>query len=135
MEKIIELRTKGAILRSKIRWYNEGEKNTKYFLNLEKKRHCKEGTISQLKQNDNNLVTSDQEILAECSSFYMNLYAANVHAHPLIDRSDFFRHKNDTILNEEKQKTSDGSLTEKECLAALKTMETGGKTWATSWIL
>ena len=55
----------------------------------------------------------------------MNLYAANVHAHPLIDPSDFFRHKNDTILNEEEQKTCEGSLTEKECLAALKTMETG----------
>ena len=35
LEKIIEFRTKGAILRSKTRWYNEGEKNTKYFLNLE----------------------------------------------------------------------------------------------------
>ena len=30
LEKIIEYRTKGAILRSKSRWYNEGEKNTKY---------------------------------------------------------------------------------------------------------
>ena len=78
-EKIIELRTKGPILRSKIRWYNEGEKNTKYFLNLEK-RHWKEGTISQLKQNANNFVTSDQEILAKCQSFYMNLYAAKVQA-------------------------------------------------------
>ena len=33
-EKIIEYRTKGAILRSKAKWYNEGEKNTKYFLSL-----------------------------------------------------------------------------------------------------
>ena len=45
LETIIEHQTKGAILRSKSRWYNEGEKNTKYFLNLEK-RHCKQGTIS-----------------------------------------------------------------------------------------
>ena len=36
-EMIIKYRTKGAILRSQSRWYNEGEKNTKYFLNLEKK--------------------------------------------------------------------------------------------------
>ena len=36
LEKIIEYRTKGAILRAKCRWYNEGEKNSKYFLNLEK---------------------------------------------------------------------------------------------------
>ena len=41
LEKIIELRTKGAILRSKTKWYNEGEKNTKYFPNLEK-RHYKQ---------------------------------------------------------------------------------------------
>ena len=47
LEKIIEFRTKGAILRSKTRWYNEGEKNTKYFLNLEK-RDYKQGTISQI---------------------------------------------------------------------------------------
>ena len=40
-----ELRIKairrGAILRSKVKWYNEGEKNTKYFHNLEK-RHFKQ---------------------------------------------------------------------------------------------
>ena len=47
LEKIIECRTKGAILRSKSRWYNEREKSTKYFLSLEK-RHFKQGTISQL---------------------------------------------------------------------------------------
>ena len=35
IEQIIEHKTKGAILRSKCRWYNEGEKNTKNFLNLE----------------------------------------------------------------------------------------------------
>ena len=47
LEKIIEFRTKGTILRSKTRWYNEGEKNTKYFLhvNLEKLLY-KQGTIS-----------------------------------------------------------------------------------------
>jgi len=59
LETIIEHQTKGAILRSKSRWYNEGEKNTKYFLNLEK-RHCKQGTISQLKINDEDLVHTDE---------------------------------------------------------------------------
>ena len=45
LEQIIRWRTQGAILRCKAKWYNEGEKNTKYFLNLEK-RHCKLSTIS-----------------------------------------------------------------------------------------
>ena len=45
LEQIIRWRTQGAILRCKAKWYNEGEKNTKYFLNLEKK-HCKLSTIN-----------------------------------------------------------------------------------------
>ena len=36
-EKISQYHTRGAILRSKARWYNEGEKNSKYFLNLQKR--------------------------------------------------------------------------------------------------
>ena len=59
LEKIIEHKTKGAILRAKCRWHNEGEKNTKYYLNLEK-RHYKTGVISQLKINDNEFATSEK---------------------------------------------------------------------------
>ena len=36
-EEISKLKIQGTIIRSKSRWYNEGEKNTKYFLNLEKR--------------------------------------------------------------------------------------------------
>ena len=77
LEAIIKFWTKGAILRSKSQWYNEGEKNTKYFLNLEK-RHCKQGTTTQLKVNDNNFICTDKEILKECESFYQNLYSSKV---------------------------------------------------------
>ena len=48
LEKIIEFRTKGAVLRSKTTWYNEGERNTKYFLNLEKP-HLRTGQLVKLK--------------------------------------------------------------------------------------
>ena len=75
LEKIIEFRTKGAVLRSKTTWYNEGERNTKYFLNL-KKPHFKQGTISQIKTNDREIVTSDKKFLTECASFYKNLYSS-----------------------------------------------------------
>ena len=34
---IAEYRTKGAIIRSRIRWHKNGEKNTKDFLNMEKR--------------------------------------------------------------------------------------------------
>ena len=68
LEQIIGHKTKGAILRSKCRLYNDGEKNTNYFLNLEK-RHYKNGVISQLKIDDDKFVTSDKDILNACESF------------------------------------------------------------------
>lgn len=37
-QEIVEYKTCGAILRSKSRWYDGGEKNTKYFFNLRKKK-------------------------------------------------------------------------------------------------
>ena len=43
-EEISKYKTRGAILRSKSRWHNEGEKNTKYFLNLEKRHFNKKKT-------------------------------------------------------------------------------------------
>jgi len=37
LENIIEYKTKGAIIGSKARWYNEGEKNNKYFVLFNKR--------------------------------------------------------------------------------------------------
>ena len=75
LESLIKYKTKGAIIRSKSRWYNEGEKKTKYFLNLEK-RHCKQGTITQLKISEKDFANTDKEILNECESFCQTLYSS-----------------------------------------------------------
>ena len=48
LENIIEYKTKGAIIRGKIKWYKDGEKNTKCFLRLEK-RHYNRKNITNLK--------------------------------------------------------------------------------------
>ena len=37
LEQVISYKTQGSIIRYRTRWYNEGEKNTKYFFGLEKK--------------------------------------------------------------------------------------------------
>ena len=75
LEVIIEHRTKGTIVRSKFLWQNEGEKNTKYFLNLERS-HCKKGRMTHLKVNDDDLVCTEKEILNECVSFYQNYFTS-----------------------------------------------------------
>ena len=70
---IIEYKTKGAIIRSKARWYNEGEKNNKYLLGLEN-RHCKKKPILQIKAKDGANLTNDSDILKECNFLYNDLY-------------------------------------------------------------
>ena len=37
LEEIIQYKTQGAIIRSRARWHNEGEKNSKYFLQMKQK--------------------------------------------------------------------------------------------------
>ena len=122
LEKIIEIRTKGAILRSKSKWYNEGEKNTKYFLNLEK-RHYKQGTISQIKINDSEFVTSDKKILTECVVCYKNLYSSKGNTYNQDGTTVFFEGGDERAIDEHELTSCEGVLTEKECLEALRDME------------
>ena len=121
LEEFVRWRTQGAILRCKARWYNEGEKNSKYFLNLEK-RHYKLNTISQLQINENEFVTSDTGILEECETFYKTLYTSQGNKIPP-DR-EFFQLENDTHLDYHEAASCEGFLTEEECLEALKDMDT-----------
>ena len=122
LEKIIEYRTKGSILRARCKWHNEGEKNTKYFLSLEK-RHYNQGAISQLKLENETFVTTDKEILSECETFYNNLYSSNNGSQN--ERADkvFFKTQMEKRLDQTKQDTCEGLLTKTECLEALKNME------------
>ena len=75
LENIIQNKTKGAIIRYTVRWYNEGEKNSKYFLDLEN-RHCKRKSITQIKTSNGSYALNNPDILKECNSFYSWLYAS-----------------------------------------------------------
>ena len=77
MEEIIRYKTAGAILISKLRWYNEGERNTKYFHSLEK-RHFNCKTIRNLKTENNVRISKDAEILQEAKTFYESLYSSKI---------------------------------------------------------
>ena len=121
LEKIIEYRTKGAILRAKCRWHNEGERNTKYFLNLEK-RHFKNGVISQLKIGENEFVTSDKEILHQCENFYRDLYKSRI-SKQQSEPSSFNFFEDTNISNADEKESCEGLLTNSECLQALQSME------------
>ena len=103
-----------------MRWYNEGEKNTKYFLNLEK-RHCKQGTITQLKVNDKDLIQSYREIVHESEAFYKNLYSSKVQVN---DYPEVFFPPTREVLSEERKQHCEGLLSVKECLETSNGMAT-----------
>ena len=120
-----KLKTKGAILRSKCRWHNEGEKNTKYFLNLEK-RHLKNSVITQLKVSETDFITSANGILNECETFYRNIYSTKTNS---LDSSHlFFEATGLRSLDPEGKEKCEGPLTKTECLQALKSMNYWEKT-------
>lgn len=68
---------KGAFMRSRAKWFEEGEKNTSYFFSLEK-RNWKRNNICALKLNDQ-ISTNPSEIAEHVYSFYKNLYKSNFH--------------------------------------------------------
>ena len=76
-EALMEEKTKGYILRSKINWYENGEKSSKFFLNLEKRKAI-QNTIKVLVNDANseseNTVKSNKEITSAIKDFYSNLY-------------------------------------------------------------
>ena len=74
-ERHIARKNHGIILRSKAKWVEEGEKNTKYFLNLEK-RNFNNTCIKTLMNKDNQEITDMKQILQEQKRFYKKLYTS-----------------------------------------------------------
>ena len=125
LEKLEELETKGAILRSKAKWAETGEKNTKYFLNLEKK-NAIDKHIYQLQLETGEITNDQKQILLEQKRFYKTLYSD-----PHTCDSDITNIENDIFtyglpkLTVEEQNICEGLITEEECLKALKNMKNG----------
>ena len=109
---------KGAILRSKAIWATEGDKNTKYFLNLEKYKQ-ENNAIKEL-FNDNNEIVSDTEGILEIEyNFYKNLYSCVEIDN---DKMDQFLESVDTVIDNEDKEMCDNDITYDEIARALTSM-------------
>ena len=85
-ETLMDEKTSGHILRSKTDWYEKGEKSSKFFLSLEKKRGVQntiKAVISEGVANDlpadvaGDAVNCPNEIKNEIKNFYSNLFKRN----------------------------------------------------------
>lgn len=71
-------RTRESMIRSRVRWVGEGERPSKYFLNLERKNY-ESKIISSLVDDQENVITDHVEILQMEKSYFSKQYALNQH--------------------------------------------------------
>ena len=123
LKKIMTQKTKGAILRSKVRWHEQGERNTNYFHGLEK-RNYNNKTITRSKVGENIFTNNQFEILDREKRFYESLYKTRkVNPEKFENSIFFFNSENITTLSEDEKTSCEGQVTEDECYEALKNFE------------
>ena len=114
-----EKQTAAAMVRSRIKYYEEGEKSTKYFLNMEKK-NVKNKTWSKIKCADGTYKTDIQSIIKEQTTFYQSLFTSN--GFNSNDAKYFLQYVNKT-LNEQEQVSCDRDVTEEEIFKIIKQLK------------
>ena len=67
---------RGAQVRARIRWVEEGEISSSYFFRFEKKRSA-DRWISALRESDGSIVSSPADLCRSLSSFYFDLFTAS----------------------------------------------------------
>ena len=123
LQGVRERRIEGIITRAKARWHLEGEKNSKYFCNLER-RHYTEKTISKLVNSEGTEITDTKLILDEQKDFYKNLYSLQISNHnEQIDEVFFPETKNIRTLTDEESMEMEHNITLEECYNVLKNMK------------
>ena len=115
----------GARIRSGIKWSEEGEKCTKFFLNLEKKRSDDNTIYQLLDESTNKYHTAPDEILKYLKNHFSSIYNPSENKHRLDNNKEKLqftnRNKNNQeFLNEDDITFLDNKITEDEVLRALK---------------
>ena len=121
LDKYLEDKTKGAMIRSRCRWYEEGEKSTKYFLNLEK-RNFNNKNLDRLMLQNGDISTNCEQILEEEKRFYQKLYTTTHLVSTVEERiPDFLGNNIDApIISEENKLNLEGNISEQEIANAIK---------------
>ena len=122
---IANSKAKGTILRSKVRWHEEGEKSTKYFANMEK-RNFNNRHITELESDDGVTTTVEKEILKQSATYYRNLYSKNANINNDETKyKDFYNISPDKKLSDVEKESLEGLLIKHECKKALDQLATG----------
>ena len=116
IEELLHEKTKATIFRTKCTWYEMGEKSSKYFLNLEKRRYNAKVCTKLI--NDQDLeITDPKQIMKEYEKFYTKLYKAD-------EKINFdIQNVTDIKLTNQQRDNIDHPFTKEEIAIALKDLK------------
>ena len=120
--------TDGARIRSGQKWAEEGEKCSKYFLNLAKQRSNNNTIFKLVRSDDNEILTTNDDILNEIACHFSSIYSCkNNKEETCFEKysSIFLNPSNSMKINDEDKDALNLNITENEILMALKSMKNG----------
>ena len=121
LESLYNYITAGIILRSKSEWYEDGEKSSKYFLNLEKRNKAK-SHIRKLLISSNAEISKHSDIMNHIKEFYASLYKRRS-TKTEHDCLKYLHNINIPQLSQSERESCQGLLTKRECWKALCSMK------------
>ena len=121
LDSIYDYKAKGVQIRARTEWIEQGEKNTKFFLGLEKSRQIKKN-IRKLTSTDGRTLTDSTDILHEEVDYYSNLYKSKINdTKKMKNYLDSTRVSN--TLTQSDRQMCDQDITLDECRRSLFTMK------------
>ena len=127
VEKMYDKKVEGIIVRSRARWHEYGEKNLKYFYNLEKRNHIKKH-IRKLHLSGV-ITTNPYEILNAEREYYENLYKSR---RDVLEQNAFSFNYDDLsipTLSVDQRELGEGLISLEECTEVLKSFCIEQSTW------
>ena len=113
----------GIMMRAKAKWHLEGERNTKYFCNLEKLHYTEKSIHKLIDENDDDIIDIEN-IMNEQKKFYENLYkTTNPRITEELSNKFFPENENNIKLTEEESAQMENAIDITECYNVLKNMK------------
>jgi len=119
LDDLYRSKAKGAYVRSRRKWLEEGEQNSAYFFRLERS-NAVNASIDRLRTDDG-VLENPRQIASFCSKFYNNLYTSRY-----CDNSakPFFESTNhNKVIPLEDKEACDNDISQSEILLAIKSLK------------
>ena len=122
LQDLRKSRIDGAIIRSRAKWIQEGEKCTKYFCSLEKRNYV-DKSFHYIETEEGEIINDKTEIKTQVKTFYENLYKSKEDIIADVDLATINNLQEAPRLSNHESNSIEGDITMTEALSSLKKME------------